>query len=71
MLRPSDIRNEHGSIENTDHFCGILLQMWSEGGRKDHFPLEFNTKTLGEFQIGDDIASKGRLRGTPSPKRWT
>jgi hypothetical protein len=41
-----DIRNEHDIIENTDHFCGILLQVWSEGGRKDHFRAEFNAKTL-------------------------
>ena len=40
-----DIRNEHDIIENTDHFCGILLQVWSEGGRKDHFRAEFNEKT--------------------------
>src|SRR6202030_2902150 len=28
------IRNEPDTLENTDHFCGFLLQMWSEGGRK-------------------------------------
>jgi len=32
--------------------------MWSEGKQKDHFWLEFNTKTLAERQIGDDIASR-------------
>jgi hypothetical protein len=63
------IRNEHDTIENMDHFCGFLLQMWSEGGRKDHFRLEFNTKTLAESQIGDDIASTGRLSAIPSPER--
>jgi len=61
------IRNEHDTIENTDHFCGFLLQMWSEGKQKDHFWLEFNTKTLAECQIGDDIASIGKLRATTSP----
>jgi hypothetical protein len=61
------IRNEHDTIENTDHFCGFLLQMWSEGKQKDHFWLEFNTKTLAECQIGDDIASIGKLRATASP----
>jgi len=42
------IRNDHDTIENTDHFCGFLLQMWSERGRKDYFRLEFNAKTLTE-----------------------
>jgi hypothetical protein len=65
------IPNKGDSIENTDHFCGFLLQMWSEGGRKDHFRLEFNTKTLVECQIGDDTASTGRLSATPSLERWT
>src|SRR5271156_4994718 len=23
-------RNGHGTIESTDHFCGFLLQMWSD-----------------------------------------
>jgi hypothetical protein len=41
--------------------------MWSEGKRKEHFRLEFNTKTLAECQIGDDIASIGKLRATASP----
>jgi hypothetical protein len=65
------IRNEQDTIENPDHFCGFLLQMWSEGGRKHHFRLEFNTTTPAECQIGDDIASTGRLRATPSPEEWT
>jgi hypothetical protein len=61
------IRNEHDTIENTDHFCGFLLQMWREGERKDRLRLEFNTKTLAECQIGADIASTGKLRATASP----
>jgi hypothetical protein len=61
------IRNEHDTIENTDHFCGFLLQMRREGERKDRLQLEFNTKTLAERQIGDDIASIGKLRATASP----
>ncbi len=63
-----DIRNEHDIIENTDHFCGILLQVWSEGGRKDHFRAEFNAKTLAGYQIGDDTASTGKLGSIPSPE---
>src|SRR5271169_966719 len=67
---PRCIRSGHDTIENTDYFCGFLLQMWNEGGRKDHFWSEFNTKTLAERQIGDEIASTGRPRATRSPGRW-
>ena len=49
------IPNKGDTIENTNHFCGFLLQLRSEGGRKDHFRPEFNTKILAECQIGDDI----------------
>jgi hypothetical protein len=42
--------NEQDTLENTNHFCGILLQLWSEGGRKDRFRSEFNATTLGEYQ---------------------
>ena len=45
MLRPSDIRNQHHTIEKTDHFCGFLLQIWSESARKEAFRVDFNTKT--------------------------
>jgi hypothetical protein len=58
-------RNERDTIENTDHFCRFLLQTGSEGGRKDHFRPEFNTTTLAECQIADDIAPTGMLRATP------
>jgi hypothetical protein len=51
--------NEQDTIENMNHFCGILLQVWSEGGRKDRFRSEFNAKTVGEYQIGDDTAVEG------------
>ena len=64
-----DIRNEHDIIENTDHFCGILLQVWGEGGRKDHFRAEFNAETLAEYQIGEDTAFTGRPGSIPSPER--
>jgi len=54
--------NEHDTIENINHFCEILLQVWSERGRKDHFRSEFNAKTLAKYQIGDDrIYRKTRL----------
>ena len=53
--------NEHDTIENINHFCEILLQVWSERGRKDHFRSEFDAKTLAKYQIGDDTASIGKL----------
>jgi hypothetical protein len=63
------IRNELGTIEKKDHFCGFQLQIRSEGGRKDHYRPEFNRKTLAGYQIGEDIASTRRLRAIPSPER--
>src|ERR1700688_220760 len=62
--------NERDTIENMNHFCGFLLQMWSEGGRQDHFRSELNAKTLAEYQIGDDIASTRKPGSIPSPE-WT
>ena len=53
--------NEQDTIENMNHFCEILLQVWSKGGRKHRFRYEFNATTLGEYQIGDDTASTGNL----------
>jgi len=43
-LATDHIRNEHDTLENTDHFCGFLLQMWSAGGRKERFQPESKTK---------------------------
>jgi hypothetical protein len=53
-----------------NHFCGFLLQMSSEGGRKNHFRSEFNAKTLAEYQIGDDTAFTGKPGSIPSLE-WT
>jgi hypothetical protein len=41
--------NEQETLENMNHFCGILLKLWSEGGRKDRFRSEFNATTLGSI----------------------
>jgi len=31
--------NEQDTLENMNHFCAILLQLWSEGGRKEPLPV--------------------------------
>jgi hypothetical protein len=54
--------NEQDTLENMNHFCGILLQVWSEGGRKDRFRSEFNAMTLAALQIGDDTGFTGQTR---------
>jgi hypothetical protein len=55
LLRSTIGSNEHGTIENMDHFCRFLLKCGVKTGEKTASGLEVNARTLTGSQIRDEL----------------